>query len=127
MYSQTVIIGTLGAAPETKVVGNEKQLSKLSVATDYKYKVGEEWKKRTDWHRVVVWGWQAGTTKNWQKGQKVFVEGRMETRSWEDRNGNKKYTTELIANNIKNFDHVSSRDQGDDGVPNFDSNEEIPF
>lgn len=127
MYSKTIIVGKLGAAPELRVTQSDKNVSTLSVATEYSYKVGDEWKKQTDWHKVVVWGWQATTTKNWEKGQTVFVEGRMQTRSWEDRDGVKRYATELIANDVKNFDHVSGSKKDASDQPNFDSNDEIPF
>lgn len=126
MYSKTIIVGKLGAAPETRVVGNDKQVASFSVATENSYKVGDEWKKQTDRHKVVVWGWQAATTKNWQKGQTVFVEGRMQTRSWENKQGQKVYTTELVANTVKNFDHVSGSSNNDSG-PSFDSDEEVPW
>lgn len=126
MYSKTIIVGKLGTDAEVRQTSGDKTVAKLSVATDNSYKVGDEWKKQTDWHKVVVWGWQAQKTKSWQKGQTVFVEGRMQTRSWENKEGQKVYTTELVANTVKNFDHVSGQSQND-GLPNFDSDDEIPF
>jgi single-strand DNA-binding protein len=92
--NKAILIGNLGKDPEIKTV-NDKQMANLAVATSRKFR--EETK--TQWHNVVVWnentaGYLAQYAK---KGDKVYVEGFIETRKWQDRDGNDRYTTEIIV------------------------------
>lgn len=96
------IIGNLGKDPEIKVTNGGKTVAKLSVAVNRKYTdpQGEE-KQFTDWINVVAWGNLAEAVGNeLKKGDRVFVEGRYSTRSYEDKSGSKRYITEVIANTI---------------------------
>jgi len=100
--NRVTILGRLGADPEVKTV-NENTVCKMSVATSesWKDKKGEK-QERTEWHRVVSWG-KLGELcgKYLVKGRQVYIEGRMQTRSWEDDKGVKKYTTEVIASKVE--------------------------
>ena len=100
--NKVIIVGRLGADPETKQVGNGGTVARLSVATSENWvdKEGQK-QERTEWHRIVVWGKLAEICgRHLSKGRQVYVEGRLQTRSWED-NGQKKYSTEIVANTVQ--------------------------
>ncbi len=129
MFQRISIIGRLGMDPELKTVGAGNQVCNASVAVTEKWKDKQgERKERTEWFRLVLWGPKAQTFEQYtQKGSLVYVEGKMETRSWEDNNGAKKYATDL---NVDNFQFLSSsQGQGQQAHEQAaaDSNEEIPF
>lgn len=96
------ILGNLGKDPDIRATGTGKTVASFSVAVKRKYttKQGED-KELTDWINVVAWGSLAEAVGNQlKKGSRVFVEGRYSTRSYEDKSGNKRYVTEVIANMI---------------------------
>ena len=101
--NKVILIGHLGADPEVRTVSSGNTVARLNVATSENWTDREGQKQeRTEWHRVVVWGKQAEICgKYLSKGRQIYVEGRLQTRSWEDQQGQKKYTTEVIANNIQ--------------------------
>lgn len=101
--NRVIIMGNLGADPELRHTPAGQAVTTLSVATTRAYtdREGIE-QKTTEWHRVVVWGKQAENCAHYlSKGRGVFVEGRLTTRSWEDRNGEKRYATEIVASNVQ--------------------------
>ncbi len=101
--NKVIIVGRLGTDPELKSVGSGQNVTRLDVATSENW-MGKDGQKqeRTEWHRVVIWGRQAeNCVKFLSKGRLVFVEGRLQTRSWEDRQGQKRYMTEIVANNVQ--------------------------
>jgi len=136
--NKVIIVGRLGADPELKNVGNGQNVARLSVATSENWlsKDGQK-QERTEWHRVVVWGRQAeNCAKHLSKGRQVYVEGRLQTRSWEDPQGNKRYSTEIVANTVQflggqterassTSNEEVSQDFGPE--PQFDAADEIPF
>lgn len=137
--NKVIIVGRLGTDPEVKAVSSGQNVARLSIATSENW-VDKEGKKqeRTEWHRIVVWGKLADICgKHLAKGRQVYVEGRLQTRSWEDQQGQKRYTTEIVANTVQFLGAVSERDNsmgasgfGGDNFspePSFDSSEEIPF
>lgn len=92
--NKAIIIGNLGADPEVRTTPAGKFVATLSVATSDRYKDQE----RTEWHRVIVWEKQAELCQQYlRKGSKVYVEGKIQTRSWVDDQGQKRYATEIIA------------------------------
>ncbi|MDW8419978.1 MAG: single-stranded DNA-binding protein [Chitinophagales bacterium] len=96
------LMGNLGAAPEIKVIADNKKLARFSMATNevYRNEKGEK-VTETQWHQVVAWGKLAGIVEKYlQKGAEVAIEGKLTTRSYTDREGNKRYTTEVVANEI---------------------------
>lgn len=96
------ILGNLGKEPDIRATGTGKTVASFSVAVKRKYTTqqGED-KELTDWINVVAWGSLAEAVGNQlKKGSRVFVEGRYSTRSYEDKSGNKRYVTEVIANMI---------------------------
>lgn len=137
--NKVIVIGRLGTDPEVKTVTSGQTVCRLSVATSENWTDREGQKQeRTEWHRIVVWGKMAEICgQHLSKGRQVYVEGKLQTRSWEDQQGQKKYTTEIVANSVQ-FLGANDRSQGssmgggmgsqDFGPePSFDSSEEIPF
>ena len=101
--NKVILVGRLGQDPELRYTASGTAVCNLSLATGefYKDQNGERHEK-TEWHRVVVWDRQAeNCSKFLNKGSQIFVEGRLQTRSWEDKNGQKRYTTEVTANNVQ--------------------------
>jgi single-strand DNA-binding protein len=101
--NKVILIGNLGADPELKYTptGN-RPVCNLSVATNevFKDKTGQR-QERTEWHRVTVWGEQAENCHKFlAKGRSVYVEGRLQTRSWDDKEGKKRYSTEIVADRV---------------------------
>lgn len=102
LRNRVQLIGNLGIDPETKEFDNGNVLTKLVLATNDTYRDSNgEQVKETQWHNLVAWGKQAEiAAKYLKKGSEVCVEGKLTTRSWEDKDGQKRYTTEVI---IKDF------------------------
>jgi single-strand DNA-binding protein len=97
--NKVIIVGNLGADPELRYTPSGKAVATFNVATREQWtgKEGEK-EERTEWHRVVAWARLGEICGEYlHKGSQVYVEGRLQTRSWEDREGNKRYTTEIIA------------------------------
>ena len=97
--NKVIVIGNLGRDPEVKYTQSGTAVANLSVATNEVWtdKAGQR-QERTEWHRVVVWGKQAQVvSEHLAKGKQIYVEGSLQTRSWDDRDGNKRYTTEIRA------------------------------
>jgi single-strand DNA-binding protein len=93
----------LGRDPETRYTGSGQAVANFSLATDetYKDKSGER-QKRTEWHKIVVWGKQAEIAQQYlKKGSLVFVEGRIQSREWQDKEGQKRTSFEIVANNFR--------------------------
>ena len=96
------LIGFLGAAPESTQFESGKQRVLFNLATSERYRDAEgEVVETTDWHRVVAWGPLAGyLEKNLRKGSKVLVQGKIRQRSYQDKEGNTRYVTEIIAKDV---------------------------
>lgn len=103
MVNKVILVGNLGKDPQTRSTPNGQEVATLTVATSEKYKdKAGELQERTEWHTVVVWGKQAESCgKYLSKGRQVYVEGRLATRKWTDKEGVEKYTTEVVAENVK--------------------------
>ena len=98
--NKVIIIGNLGADPEIKYTQSNVPVANFRVATTESWKDRNtgEWQEKTEWHRVVAWRYLAERAERYlRKGKQVYVEGRIETRSWEDQSGQKHYMTEIIA------------------------------
>ncbi len=98
-FNRVTIIGYLGHNPELRYTQSNIAISNLRVAVSAKRKDGNEWKLHTDWFSVICFGKSAeNVNKFLQKGKQVFIEGRLQNRSWEDKSGIKQNVTEIIAN-----------------------------
>ncbi len=96
--NKVMLIGRLGKDPEVKYTQGGTAVATLSVATSSSIKRDDKWEDETEWHRVVAWGRLAEVAGEYMsKGTLVFIEGRLKTRSWEDRDGNKRHVTEIVA------------------------------
>src|SRR5580704_15504754 len=96
------LIGNLGQAPDVKNLANNKKLAKFSIATNEVYNNDKGEKvTETNWHNIVAWGKTAEIVEKYlQKGKEVAIEGKLTTRNYTDKEGNKKYITEVVANEI---------------------------
>ena len=105
--NKVLIIGNLGADPEIKYTQAGSPVANLSIATSERWKdktTGEQ-KEQVEWHRVVIFGRLAEIAEQYlKKGSKIFVEGKLQTRDWEDSEGKKRYTTEVIAREMTMLD-----------------------
>lgn len=102
--NKVILVGNLGAAPEFKAL-TERPVCTFSVATSEKWVKDGETQERTDWHRVVAWGKLAEVCNKYlTKGSQVLIEGRIQTRDFEDKEGNKRYVTEIVAETVKFLD-----------------------
>ena len=112
--NKVILVGRLGRDPETRYTGGGQAVANFSVATDetYKDKAGDR-QKRTEWHKIVVWGKQAEIAQQYlKKGSLVFIEGRIQSREWQDKEGQKRTSFEIVANN---FRMLGGRGEGGSG------------
>jgi len=111
--NKAILIGNLGADPEARYTQSGAAVTNFRIATSEKWtgKDGQP-QERTEWHRIVTFGRLAETCRDYlSKGRQVYVEGRIQTRQWEDRDGNKRWTTEIVAQTVR---FLGSRgDRGD--------------
>ena len=104
------LIGHLGDNPKVRKLDSGKTVANFSVATNEIYRDSEGNKQsETTWHRLVAWGKQAEIVENYmKKGSEVAIEGKLANRAWEDKNGEKQYTTEIVVNSILLLDKASN-------------------
>lgn len=139
--NKAILVGRLGSDPEVRYTPSGVAVANFNIATSEEWKdkdTGEK-KERTEWHRIVAWSKLGEICGEYlSKGRQVYIEGRIQTRSWEDRDGNKRYTTEIVASDVQ---FLGGRDAGpgarpEGGAPasNFESSpiqapedDDIPF
>lgn len=99
--NKVMIIGNVGSEPEMRFTTSGASVTSFSVAVNDRFKSGEEWQEKTEWFHVVAWQKLAETCNQFlAKGKQVYIEGRLQTRSWEDKEGQKKYRTEIVASKV---------------------------
>ncbi len=100
--NKVILLGNLGKDAELSFTPSGQALSKFTLATNRRYKdKNGEWQEETEWHNIVLWGKGAESlTQYLTKGQKVYVEGRIKSRTWEGKDGNKHYATDIVANQV---------------------------
>jgi single-strand DNA-binding protein len=103
MVNKVILVGNLGQDPETRHTNGGNSVTQLRLATTEKYKDRDgAMQERTEWHTVIVWGKQGEACgKHLTKGRQVYVEGRLTTRKWQDKEGKDRYTTEVIGDNVR--------------------------
>ncbi len=134
--NKCMIIGNLGNDPELKYTQSGKAVANFNVAVSEKYKG----KENTEWFKIVVWDKLAEICGEYlKKGSQVYLEGKIQTRSWEDRDGNKRYTTELVAFQMQmlsgremsrgqDYDNSGKEEsQGQSGQGNEPEDMDVPF
>ncbi len=144
MVNKAILIGNLGKDPEVRFTPSGRAVAKFSVATTERWNDQQGQKQeKTEWHNIVVWGKQAETCGQYlAKGRQVFVEGRITNRSYDDKDGNKRYISEIIARDVRFLGGQSGaggaggggRDAGSFNAPagqdapsNMPEDDDIPF
>ncbi len=122
--NKVILIGNLGRDPEIRYTRDGTAVANLNLATSESWKDSQgERQERTEWHRVVAWDKLAEIAKEYlAKGKQVYIEGRLQTRSWEDKDGHKRYTTEVRADQMV----MLGGRGGDGGARDADSPPEPP-
>jgi single-strand DNA-binding protein len=119
--NKVILIGNLGSDPTTRYTASGTAVCNFNLATSERFnnKSGER-EERTEWHRVVAWAKLAEICNEYlKKGKQVYIEGRLQTRAWDDKEGNKRYTTEVVAQNMTMLGRVgdSPMDVPSQGAP----------
>ncbi len=123
--NKAILIGNLGRDPEVRYTPGGLAVANFSMATSETWtnKEGEK-ETRTEWHRIVAWGKLGEICGEYlSKGKQIYIEGRIQTREWEDKEGNKRYTTEIIALQML---MLGSRESADESRPSPSSDMETP-
>ena len=121
--NKVLLVGNLGKDPEVRYAQSGTAIANFSLATSDSKKVDGEWKKHTEWHNIVAFGKQAENIgEHLQSGNKVAVEGKLQTSSWEDQQGVKKYKTEVVADRVEFL--VTKKETHDAPTPVSDSKPE---
>ena len=113
--NKVILIGNLGADPEVRYTPDGAPVANFNLATSESWndRTSGEKQERTEWHRLVVWRKLAEIAGQYlKKGSKIYIEGKLQTRSWEDQSGQKRYTTEVVVNELQMLD---SRGEGGGG------------
>lgn len=115
MINKVILIGNLGKDPEMRYLEGNVAVAKFSVATNENYRdKNGEWQTNTEWHDVVAWrGLAERAEKQLHKGSQVYVEGKLTHRKYQDKEGNDRYTTEVVANILRSLDKREARSEGD--------------
>ena len=139
--NKVIIVGNLGADPDSRAMPSGNAVTNISVATSESWNdrdTGEK-QEKTEWHRVVFFNRLAEIAAQYlKKGSQVYVEGKLQTRKWEDKEGNERWTTEVVANqmqmlgdrmsgDISNDNASSSQSSSDNDNPDIEFDDDIPF
>ena len=136
--NKVILIGNLGKDPEVRYLDSGVAVANFSLATteNYKNKEGER-VSQTEWHNIVLWRGLAEVAEKWlKKGSSVYVEGKIRNRKWEDKEGNTRYTTEILGDNItmlgKKNDNSSDAPESivptdEENVPKAEKGDDLPF
>ena len=110
MVNRVILVGHLGGDPEMRYTSSGTPVTNFSLATNERWNNQDgERQERTEWHKIVTWSKLAEISNQYlTKGQLVFIEGRIQTREWDDRDGNKRRTTEIIASEMRMMSPRSS-------------------
>jgi single-strand DNA-binding protein len=138
VVNRVILVGNLGKDPEVRFTPNGRAMAKFPVATSERWTDQEgNRQERTEWHNVVVWGKQAETCGQYlAKGRQVFVEGSIRSRQYDDKDGNKRYITEIVARDVRFLGGGGGRTGQDAGVnapvgedvaPSAADDDDIPF
>lgn len=135
--NKAILVGRLGADPEVRYTNSGTAVANFNMATSVNFtdKNGEKTEK-TEWHRIVAFGKLGEICGEYlSKGKQVYIEGRLQTREWEDRDGNKKRTTEIVAGTMQMLGAASDKVRGDvsdapppvNDIPNIGTEDDVPF
>lgn len=101
--NKVMLIGNLGKDPEVRYTASGQAVASFSLATSEKFKgKSGEWEERTEWHNITLWGKLAEIAGEYlSKGKTVYIEGRLQTRKWQDKSGNDRYTTDIVGDKMQ--------------------------
>ena len=130
--NKVMLIGNLGKDPEVRFTASGQAVASFSLATSEKFKgKSGEWEERTEWHNITLWGKLAEIAGEYlSKGKTIFVEGRLQTRKWQDKSGNDRYTTDIVGDKMQMLSPKGEKSGGDNSTApknNSPSYEEPPF
>ena len=131
--NKVMLIGNLGKDPEVRYTASGQAVASFSLATSEKFKgKSGEWEERTEWHNITLWGKLAEIAGEYlSKGKTVFIEGRLQTRKWQDKNGNDRYTTDIVGDKMQMLSPKGEVRRGGDGssepAGGAGNHEEPPF
>ncbi|HXE97596.1 MAG TPA: single-stranded DNA-binding protein [Dongiaceae bacterium] len=113
--NKVMLIGNLGKDPEVRFTASGQAVASFSLATSEKFKGKTgEWEERTEWHNITLWGKLAEISGEYlSKGKTIYVEGRLQTRKWQDKSGNDRYTTEIVGDKMQMLSPKGERSGGD--------------
>lgn len=107
--NKVIIVGRLGQEPEMRSTNSGQQVCTLNIATSETWMKDGKKEEKTEWHRVILWGKQAeNANKYLKKGRLVYIEGKLQTRTWQDQQGSKRFTTEILANSMQFLESMSA-------------------
>lgn len=114
--NKVTLVGNLGKDPEVQYLESGIPLAKVTIATNERYKdKAGNWQDQTEWHNIVLWRGLAEVAEKYlKKGSMVYLEGKLRTRSWDDKDGNKRYTTEIVGDNLLMLDR---KGEANDSAP----------
>lgn len=111
--NKVILVGNLGANPEVRYTAGGQPVANFRLATTERWVKNGERSEITEWHRVVAWGKLAETCGQYlQKGKQVYIEGKIRTRQWQDQQGQKRFTTEIVAQNMVMLGRAGDRVEG---------------
>ena len=112
MINKVILIGNAGNEPEVRDLDSGAKVATFSLATNENYRdKSGEWQQNTEWHKVVAWRMLAERAqKSIRKGTRIYIEGKLTTRKWQDKDGNDRYTTEVVSNYLRILDKVESNE-----------------
>lgn len=134
--NKVILVGRLGADPQLRYTPSGRASATFNLATNYTWKDNDgNMQERTDWHRIVAWGKLAEVMGEWlKKGSSVYLEGRLQTRNYDDANGVKKYITEVVVNDMEMLGRKGEGGSGGGGSepfpeepPVLDQDDDLPF
>ncbi|MAR60448.1 MAG: single-stranded DNA-binding protein [Gammaproteobacteria bacterium] len=128
--NKVIIVGNLGADPDSRAMPSGNAVTNISVATSESWNDREtgEKQEKTEWHRVVFFNRLAEIAAQYlKKGSQVYVEGKLQTRKWEDKEGNERWTTEVVANQMQMLGDRMSNDMSNDNASSSQSSSDNDF
>ena len=131
MLNKVILIGNLGAEPELRYTQSGTAVASFSIATSERWKDAEgKTQESTEWHRIVAWGRLAEICNQYlHKGSRIYLEGKLQTRKWQDRDGSDRYITEVVAREMKMLNNRSAGENSNGG-PHYEppsTDDDVPF
>jgi len=125
MINKVILVGNLGADPETRHTESGTAIANFNMATVESWSKDGEKQEKTEWHRIVAFSRLGEICGEYlTKGSRVYIEGKLQTRKWQDKDGNDRYTTEIVAREMK---MLSAKSSGGDNTTDRERVDDLPF